>query len=230
MLLPHGYEGQGAEHSSARLERFLQSCAERNIQVCVPTTPGQMYHLLRRQMLRPYRRPLIIFTPKSLLRHRLATSSLDELATGNFQPVIQETTPLDPQQVMRVLVCTGKIYYNLLEARRAQALERVAILRLEQLYPFPRQAFNAAMAQFTNADEVIWCQEEPQNQGAWDQIKHRFHDLLENGKRLYYVGRPASAAPAVGNYRVHTTQQEHIINAALVGRVDPAMNQRLAGL
>ncbi|KOR29068.1 2-oxoglutarate dehydrogenase, partial [Achromatium sp. WMS2] len=191
MLLPHGYEGQGAEHSSARLERFLQLCAGHNMQVCVPTTPSQMYHLLRRQMLRPYRRPLVILTPKSLLRHRLATSSLDELATGNFAPVLPELVALDTSQVMRVLICAGKIYYDLLEARSALGLERVAILRVEQLYPFPKQELRVAMEPFSNADEFIWCQEEPQNQGAWDNIKHRLRNLLGSSKRLYYVGRSA---------------------------------------
>lgn len=227
MLLPHGYEGQGAEHSSARLERFLQLCAEKNIQVCVPTTPAQMYHLLRRQMLRPYRHPLIVFTPKSLLRHRLATSSLDELANGAFQPVLLEDTLQNSQQIIRIILCTGKVYYDLVEARTAQKLEQVAILRIEQLYPFPRQEFCAVMAQFSSVDEIIWCQEEPQNQGAWDQIKHRFHGLLEHGKRLYYVGRPSSAAPAVGNFKVHQIEQQQLIDEALNGRVDPTMNKRI---
>ncbi|KOR32129.1 2-oxoglutarate dehydrogenase [Achromatium sp. WMS3] len=225
MLLPHGYEGQGAEHSSARLERFLQACAGHNIQICVPTTPAQMYHLLRRQMLRPYRRPLIVFTPKSLLRHRLATSTLDELATGSFQPLIQENALFDVEQITRVLICTGKIYYNLLETRRTQAIEHVAILRLEQLYPFPTQQVITAIAKFPKAQELIWCQEEPQNQGAWDQIKHRLNDLLKSGQQLYYVGRPVSAAPAVGNYQVHIKQQEQIVDTALLGQVDVAKNK-----
>ena len=227
MLLPHGYEGQGAEHSSARLERFLQLCAEHNIQVCVPTTPAQIYHLLRRQMLRPYRKPLIVMSPKSLLRHRSATSSLDELTDGGFQTVIPETAPLDPDQVLRIVICSGKLYYNLLEARRARGLQRVAILRIEQLYPFPQQQFAEAIAAFPRANELIWCQEEPQNQGAWDQIKHRFYRLLNSGKRLYYVGRHTSAAPAVGHYKVHVKQQEQLIDEALSGRIDPTMNRRL---
>ncbi len=227
MLLPHGYEGQGAEHSSARLERFLQLCAEHNIQVCVPTTPSQIYHLLRRQMLRPFRRPLIVMSPKSLLRHRLATSSLDELADGEFHNVLPEQDPLDPDKVLRVVTCTGKVYYDLLEARRARGLENVAIVRVEQLYPFPKDCFAKAMAQFPQADEIIWCQEEPQNQGAWDQIKHRFHNLLEHGKHLYYVGRPASAAPAVGHYKLHVKQQEQLVDEALSGRINPSMNRRM---
>lgn len=227
LLLPHGYEGQGAEHSSARLERFLQLSAESNIQICVPTTPAQIYHLLRRQMVRQYRKPLVVMSPKSLLRHRLATSSLDELSEGYFKPVICEVDPLESEQVLRVIVCTGKVYYDLLEARRARGLENVAIIRIEQLYPFPKEQFAASIGRFPNADEMIWCQEEPQNQGAWDQIKHRFHGLLETGKRLYYVGRRSSAAPAVGQYRVHVKQQEQLIDEALSGRVNPSMNRRV---
>ncbi len=226
MLLPHGYEGQGAEHSSARLERFLQLCAEHNIQVCVPTSPAQIYHLLRRQMIRPYRRPLVVMTPKSLLRHRLATSSLTELAEGCFEPVIGERETLDAQQVIRVIACSGKVYYDLLETRRAHGLENVAIIRIEQLYPFPKEQLAAAIEPFVQADEFIWCQEEPQNQGAWDQIKHRFHALLESGKKVFYVGRPAAGAPAVGQYRVHTKQQERLVDEALSGRINPSMNRR----
>jgi 2-oxoglutarate dehydrogenase E1 component len=227
MLLPHGFEGQGAEHSSARLERYLQLCAEQNIQVCVPTTPAQIYHLLRRQMIRPYRKPLVIMSPKSLLRHRLATSSLDELADGYFRPVICEVESLETEQVLRVVVCTGKVYYDLLEARRARGLDNVAILRLEQLYPFPKEQFTESIARFSNADEIIWCQEEPQNQGAWDQIKHRFHAVMEQGKRLYFVGRRASAAPAVGHFKTHVKQQDQLVDEALTGRVNPSMNRRM---
>jgi 2-oxoglutarate dehydrogenase E1 component len=227
MLLPHGYEGQGAEHSSARLERFLQLCAGHNIQVCVPTTPAQIFHLLRRQMIRPYRKPLVVLSPKSLLRHRLATSSLDELASGYFRPVICESDALDPEKVKRVVACTGKVYFDLLEARRARGLDNVAIVRVEQLYPFPYEQFAESLARFYNAEELIWCQEEPQNQGAWDQIKHRFHPQMEAGKKLYYVGRPGSAAPAVGQFRVHLKQQERLIDEALSGRVNPNINQRM---
>jgi 2-oxoglutarate dehydrogenase E1 component len=227
MLLPHGQEGQGAEHSSARLERFLQLCAEHNIQVCVPTTPAQIYHVLRRQMIRPYRKPLIVMSPKSLLRHRLATSPLDELAEGRFQCVIPEVDPLDPAAVIRVVICCGKIYFDLLEARRARSLDNVAIIRVEQLYPFPREDLAAAVAAFPQADELIWCQEEPQNQGAWDQIRHRLHGLLKDGKRLFYVGRHSSAAPAVGQHKIHVQQQDQLIDEALSGRIDPNMNRRM---
>ena len=178
-------------------------------------------------MIRPYRRPLVVMTPKSLLRHRLATSTLEALAEGGFEPVIGESEPLDPQKVIRIIVCSGKVYYDLLEARRTQALENVAIVRIEQLYPFPKAQFLAALEPFSEADELIWCQEEPQNQGAWDLIKHRFHTLLEQGKRLYFVGRPSSGAPAVGQYRVHARQQERLVDEALNGRINPSMNRRV---
>jgi len=227
MLLPHGMEGQGAEHSSARLERFLQLCAESNIQVCVPTTPAQVFHLLRRQMLRGYRKPLIVMTPKSLLRHRLATSSLDELAEGRFRPVIGEPDPIDPAQVVRIILCSGKVYYDLLEARRTRGIGDTAILRIEQLYPFPTELLREAIAPYAAAGQLIWCQEEPQNQGAWDQIKHRFLHLRPQGKWIFYVGRPASAAPAVGLRSVHVEQQGRLIDEALTGRINPSMNRRI---
>jgi len=227
MFLPHGYEGQGAEHSSARLERYLQLCAERNIQVCVPTTPAQVFHMLRRQMLRPMRKPLIVMTPKSLLRHRLATSPLEDFTNGGFQTVIGEIDNLEPSAIEHIVVCSGKVYYELLEARRTRGLRNVAIIRLEQLYPFPREEFDQTIDKYTNAKTLIWCQEEPQNQGAWDQIKHRFHTQLDRGRKLYYVGRPASAAPAVGYFPIHVEQQETLIDEALTGRIDPSMNRRI---
>jgi 2-oxoglutarate dehydrogenase E1 component len=227
MLLPHGLEGQGAEHSSARLERYLQLCAEQNAEVCVPTTPAQMFHLLRRQMLRAYRRPLVVMTPKSLLRHRLATSSLEELEQGRFQTVIGEQDPIDPGAVERVIICSGKVYYDLLEARRARGVTDVAIIRVEQLYPFPKDAFAAAIAPYRPTAQLIWCQEEAQNQGAWDQIKHRFHWLLEEDRRVYFVGRPPSAAPAVGHRHVHVEQQERLVDEALTGRINPKQNRRI---
>lgn len=227
MLLPHGYEGQGAEHSSARLERYLQLCAEHNIQVCAPTTPAQIYHLLRRQMVRPYRKPLVVMSPKSLLRHRLATSSLDELAEGSFHTVIKEVDPLEAEKVARILICTGKVYFDLLEARRARGLDDVAIIRIEQLYPFPKEQFAKAVAAFPKANDLIWCQEEPQNQGAWDQVRHRFSKQLNEGRNLFYVGRPASAASAVGQFKVHVKQQELLIDEALTGRINPSMNRRM---
>ncbi len=227
MLLPHGLEGQGAEHSSARLERFLQLCADYNIQVCIPTTPAQMFHLLRRQILRDYRKPLIVMTPKSLLRHRLAASSLEELTRGQYQSIIGEVDPIDPAAVERIVFCSGKVYYELLEARRARGLNTVAIVRIEQLYPFPQEQFARVIEQYASTEEVVWCQEEPQNQGAWDQIKHRFHGLIQSGKRPYYVGRPSSAAPAVGHRAVHVEQQERLIDEALSGQYNPSMNIRI---
>ncbi len=226
MLLPHGYEGQGAEHSSARLERYLQLCANHNIQVCVPTTPAQVFHMLRRQILRPLRRPLIVLTPKSLLRHRLATSPIQAFTEGCFEPVIGEADKLNPNEVKRIVMCSGKVYYELLEARRTRSLGDVAIVRIEQLYPFPLEYFNKAIAPFPQARDLIWCQEEPQNQGAWDQIKHRFRTHLQAGKRLYYVGRETAAAPAVGYRPLHIKQQETLIDEALSGRINPDMNQR----
>ncbi len=228
MLLPHGYEGQGAEHSSARLERLMQLCAERNIQVCVPTTPAQVFHMLRRQMVRPLRKPLIVMSPKSLLRHRLATSSLNELAVGSFQTIIDEVDELDKRAVERIVLCSGKVYYELLEGRRARGINNTAILRIEQLYPFPRKDFVRALQRYPQAKEVIWCQEEPQNQGAWDQVKHRFYALLETDKRIYYVGRPAAAAPAVGYRQLHIQQQDTLVNEALTGQINPSMNRRNA--
>jgi 2-oxoglutarate dehydrogenase E1 component len=227
MLLPHGLEGQGSEHSSARLERYLQLCAEDNVQVCVPSTPAQMFHLLRRQMLRHYRRPLIVMTPKSLLRHRLATSSLDELESGRFHTVIGEIDPLDPAEVRRVILCAGKVYYDLLEARRSRGLTDVAILRVEQLYPWPKAHFAAALAPYTAATQIIWCQEEHKNQGAWDQIKHRFHRLLAENRQVGYVGRAPSAAPACGHRHVHVEQQERLIDEALTGQINENQNPRI---
>ena len=172
MLLPHGYEGQGPEHSSARLERFLQLCAEHNIQVCVPTTPAQIFHLIRRQVVRPMRKPLVVMSPKSLLRHKMAISSLDELANGAFQNVIDEVDDLDKSAVKRIVLTSGKVYYDLLEQRRLGQLDHVAIIRIEQLYPFPEQHLADVLAQYPNLELVVWCQEEPQNQGAWYCSQH----------------------------------------------------------
>ncbi len=216
LMLPHGYEGQGPEHSSARLERFLQLCAEHNMQVCQPSTPAQIFHLLRRQMIRMFRKPLIIMTPKSLLRNKDAVSSLDDLARGEFRTVIGETTStVDPKKVRRVVVCTGKVYYDLLAARRERALDDVALLRIEQLYPFAHKAFEAEMKKFPNASQVIWCQDEPQNQGAWFYVQHHISEALKEGQKLGYAGRAASASPAVGYYDKHYAQQKELIAAAL---------------
>ncbi len=215
--MPHGYEGQGPEHSSARLERYLQLCAEQNIQVCVPTTPAQIFHLLRRQMLRPYRKPLIVMTPKSLLRHKLAVSSLAELTDGGFQVLIGETDAHEPASVTRVVLCSGKVYYDLIETRRKSQLDHVAILRIEQIYPFPFQAFTAELSRYPQLRELVWCQEEPENQGAWYQIKHRLVGQLTNHMTLSYVGRPRCAAPAVGQFHRHIEQQKQVVQDALFG-------------
>ncbi|MBS9424902.1 2-oxoglutarate dehydrogenase E1 component [Photorhabdus caribbeanensis] len=215
MLLPHGYEGQGPEHSSARLERYLQLCAEQNMQVCVPSTPAQVYHMLRRQALRGMRRPLIVMSPKSLLRHPLAVSSLDELANGKFQTVIGETDALDPKGVKRVVLCSGKVYYDLLEQRRKNEQTDVAIVRIEQLYPFPHQDVQSTLEQYAHVHDFVWCQEEPLNQGAWYCSQHNFREVIPFGASLRYAGRPASASPAVGYTSVHQQQQQELVNDAL---------------
>ena len=215
MLLPHGYEGQGPEHSSARLERYLQLCAEQNMQVVVPSTPAQVYHMIRRQVVRPMRRPLIVMSPKSLLRHPLCTSSLEDLAEGTFQPAIAEIDDIKPENVKRVVFCSGKVYFDLLEQRRKNEQDDVAIVRIEQLYPFPLEEVQAAIAQYTNVEDYVWCQEEPQNQGAWYSSQHNFRAAIPAGADLKYAGRPASASPAVGYMSVHLKQQKALIEDAL---------------
>ncbi len=217
MLLPHGYEGQGPEHSSARLERYLQLCAEHNIQVCVPTTPAQVYHMLRRQAIRPLRKPLVALTPKSLLRHKLATSTLEELTQGSFQTVIPEIDPIDPAKVERVIMCSGKVYYDLLDKRRAEGRDDIAIVRIEQLYPFPEEDLAEALAPYQNVKHIIWCQEEPMNQGAWYCSQHHMRRVATAFKKelfLQYAGRDASAAPAVGYASMHAEQQEKLLQDA----------------
>jgi 2-oxoglutarate dehydrogenase E1 component len=216
MMLPHGYEGQGPEHSSARIERFLQLCAENNMQVCQPTTPAQIFHVLRRQMIRPFRKPLMIMTPKSLLRNKEAVSSLQELAKGGFQTVIGEANAgVDAKAVRKIVICSGRVYYDLTGARRERELTDVAILRVEQLYPFPHKALEAEMRKYPGVTQVVWCQDEPQNQGAWFFVQHHIQDALKDGQRLSYAGRPASASPAAGYYDKHYAQQKDLLNAAL---------------
>ncbi len=217
LFLPHGYEGQGPEHSSARLERFLQLCAEYNMQVCVPSTPAQMFHMLRRQMVRPLRKPLIVMTPKSLLRHPLAVSRLEELGTGAFYPVIDEIDDLKASGVTRVVLCSGKVYFDLLKARREVKADSVAIVRLEQLYPFPSEEYEAILRKYSNAREIVWCQEEPQNQGSWYQIRHRLQSKLGPQHELLYAGRAGAAAPATGISALHEQQQRNLVAAALQG-------------
>ncbi len=215
MLLPHGYEGQGPEHSSARLERFLQLCAEHNMQVCVPTTPSQIFHLLRRQMMQTCRKPLVIMSPKSLLRHRLAVSSLDELCAGPFKMVIPETEGLDNDKVERVVMCSGKVYYDLIEKRSKAELHNVAIIRMEQVYPFPKNALTNEFKRYPNTSKFVWCQEEPKNQGAWYSSQHHMRALIGNEHHLEYAGRPTSAAPAVGYALLHIKQQHRLVDDAL---------------
>ena len=214
MLLPHGYEGQGPEHSSARLERYLQLCAQHNMQVCVPTTPAQIFHLLRRQMLMAGRKPLIVMSPKSLLRHRLAVSSLEDLSTGKFQKIIPEIDELDNDKVKRIILCSGKVYYDLLEKRRKDERNDIAIIRVEQLYPFPVKTLQKELTRYPNADEIVWCQEEPKNQGAWYSSQHNMRTLTGDKLSLSYVGRPNSAAPAVGNVVLHIKQLHDFLDKA----------------
>jgi 2-oxoglutarate dehydrogenase E1 component len=215
LFLPHGYEGAGPEHSSARLERFLQLCAEANMQVCVPSTPGQMFHMVRRQMLQSFRKPLIVMTPKSLLRHEMSVSALEELTRGSFARVIDETDDLQPQQVRRLVFCSGKVYFDLLKARRKDGIRDVALVRIEQLYPFPTDEYEAVLHRYPNARDVVWCQEEPQNQGAWYQIRHRLQEIWGGRRQVLYAGRAPAAAPATGIAKIHEAEQQALINAAL---------------
>jgi 2-oxoglutarate dehydrogenase E1 component len=215
LLLPHGQEGQGPEHSSARVERFMQLSADFNWEVCMPTSPGQMFHLLRRQMLRPQRKPLIVFTPKSLLRSKDATSSLEDLANGTYQTVFGEVDPLDAKKVTRVICTAGKVYYDLLNTRRALMIEHIAIVRTPQLYPMDDRRLAEELKRYPNMKELVWCQEEPENQGAWFAKHHRLIHLLKKGQSLHVVSRPASASPAVGSAAKHADQQKQIIASAL---------------
>ncbi|MDQ6972521.1 MAG: 2-oxoglutarate dehydrogenase E1 component, partial [Mariprofundaceae bacterium] len=215
LWLPHGYEGQGAEHSSARLERYLQLCAESNIQVVCPTTPAQLFHLLRRQTLIRTRKPLIIMAPKSMLRQKLSYSSVEDLVEGRFQPLLPEVDPLDTPQVRRLIVCSGKVYYDLLAERRKRQLGDVAIVRIEQLYRFPYDELKGQVAWFSEADELLWVQEEPENQGAWFQINHCLRRCLREGQELLHLARAAAAAPAVGSGKRHVEQQTALVDVAL---------------
>jgi 2-oxoglutarate dehydrogenase E1 component len=217
LFLPHGYEGQGPEHSSARLERFLQLCAEYNMQVVVPSTPAQMFHMLRRQMVRSLRKPLIVMTPKSLLRHPLSVSRLEELGSGGFYSVIDEIDDIKPTAVTRIVLCSGKVYFDLLKSRRDIKAESVAVVRVEQLYPFPSDEYEAILRKYSNAREIVWCQEEPQNQGSWYQIRHRLQAKLGEQHELLYAGRAGAAAPATGIAALHAQQQKNLVSAALQG-------------
>ena len=218
LLLPHGYEGQGPEHSSARLERFLQLCAEHNIQVCLPTTSAQVFHMLRKQVLCPLRKPLVVMSPKSLLRHKESVSTLEEMSEGGFQVIIDETDGFDPDAIEKVIICSGKVYYDLRAERRKREIKNIAIIRLEQLYPFPHEDFENCLLQYKNAKAILWCQEEPMNQGAWYSSQHHIRRVLNQHRPeiwLEYAGREASAAAAAGYPALHLKQQEKFIDEAL---------------
>jgi 2-oxoglutarate dehydrogenase E1 component len=217
MLLPHGYEGQGPEHSSARLERFLLLCAEENIQVCVPSTPAQYFHLLRRQLKRNFRKPLIVITPKSLLRHKEAVSPIEDLTEGGFREVLDDAA-LPADGVRRVVLCSGKIYYGLLEQRKKDDNSEVALLRVEQFYPFPAGLLRQALTRYRSAKQWIWAQEEPKNMGGWIFMEPRLREL---GWQLTYVGRPATASPATASYRVHLREQAELIQKAIGSEASP---------
>ncbi|HYX40422.1 MAG TPA: hypothetical protein VE821_01930, partial [Pyrinomonadaceae bacterium] len=214
-LLPHGYEGQGPEHSSARLERYLQLCAENNMQVCYPTTPAQYFHLLRRQVKQETARPLVVMTPKSLLRLPAATSTVDELTTGGFRPVIDDAEIEDRNAVERIVLCSGKVFYDLNAARLKIDDRRVAIVRLEQFYPFPEAALREIFAAYPNATQLVWAQEEPKNMGGWTFVEPRLMNMLPKCERPYYVGRAASASPATGSYTIHELEQRALVDEAL---------------
>ena len=215
MMLPHGYEGQGPEHSSARLERFMQLCADTNMQVIQPTTASQIFHVLRRQMIRQFRKPLILMTPKSLLRNKEASSPLSEFTKGKFYTVLPERDDsIDAKQVSRLVICSGKVYYDLVKQRAEKKIADVAIIRLEQLYPFPHKALAAELKRYPKVQEVVWCQDEPQNQGAWFFVQHNILENMSDGMKLAYAGRPASASPACGYAHLHQEQQKSLLNAA----------------
>jgi len=215
LFLPHGFDGQGPEHSSARLERYLQLCAELNMRVWVPTTPAQLFHLLRDQMKRDFRRPLIVMMPKSLLRHRLSKSKLEACTDGALAVVQPEIDPIEPVAVRRVVLCSGKVFFDLLEARREREISDIALVRIEQLYPFPRSALRGILDQYASAREIVWCQEEPRNQGAWYQIQHHLRAIKHGDQTLGYAGRPPSASPACGYIQLHKMQQLALVNTAL---------------
>jgi 2-oxoglutarate dehydrogenase E1 component len=223
MLLPHGMEGQGPEHSSARMERYLQLCAEDNLQVVNITSPANFFHVLRRQVKRNFRKPLIVMSPKSLLRHKLNTSKLADMGPGScFRRIIPEIDTLEAdKKIKRIILCSGKVYFDLLETRREQDIKDVAIVRVEQLYPWPRVGITDQIARYPNAD-VVWCQEEGSNQGAWHFISDRLNYILnsiekdnKNIRRVIYVGRKASASPATGSFKVHTKEQLFLVEQAL---------------
>jgi 2-oxoglutarate dehydrogenase E1 component len=213
LFLPHGYEGQGPEHSSGRIERFLQLTAHDNIQIVQPSTPAQMFHLLRRQVVRPYRKPLVVFTPKSLLRHPEAVSPLDDLVSGRFKPIIDEPDNIAAEIIRRLVFCSGRIYYDLARAIREKQLEHIAVIRVEQLYPVPDIEINEVLRRHEYVNEIVWAQDEPRNQGAWRFMAHHLRKL--STVALKYAGRPESSAPATGLANQHKAQLETILEDAL---------------
>jgi 2-oxoglutarate dehydrogenase complex dehydrogenase (E1) component-like enzyme len=232
LLLPHGYEGQGPEHSSARLERYLQLCGENNMQVCYPTTPAQYFHLLRRQVRQQSARPLVVMTPKSLLRLPAATSTVEELTSGGFRPVVDDAEVRDRTQVRRVVLCSGKVYYDLAAGKKKSGDERVAVVRLEQFYPFPERALREIFASYPNVSQLVWAQEEPKNMGGWAFVEPRLRGLMPACERPYYVGRAISASPATGSYAVHELEQRQLVDEALTEDapfVSDASTARYAG-
>jgi 2-oxoglutarate dehydrogenase E1 component len=214
MLLPHGYEGQGPEHSSAYLERYLTMCAEDNIQVCNLTTPAQYFHALRRQLKRPLRRPLVVMAPKSLLRHKRAVSPVDQLVNGHFREVLDDPDP--PSRARRLLLCSGKVFYDLLEARERDGVDDVALVRIEQFYPFNADLFHEVVEPYASASELLWVQEETMNRGGWSYMLQLLQEVLPD-RRLRYVGRGPSASPATGSLGVHREQQQNLVREALTG-------------
>jgi 2-oxoglutarate dehydrogenase E1 component len=232
LLLPHGYEGQGPEHSNARLERYLQLCAENNMQVCYPTTPAQYFHLLRRQVKQETARPLVVMTPKSLLRLPAATSSVEELTSGGFRPVIDDSEVTDRGAVRRVVLCSGKVFYDLSAARRKSGDASVAVVRLEQFYPFPEALLREIFDSYPNAAQLVWAQEEPKNYGGWQFVEPRLTNMLKGCERPFYVGRAASASPATGSYAVHEMEQRQLVDHALTADapfISGASTARYAG-
>jgi 2-oxoglutarate dehydrogenase E1 component len=227
LLLPHGYEGQGPEHSSARLERFLELCASRNLQVCNFTTPAQLFHALRRQLLRSFRKPLVVMSPKSLLRHKRSVSSVAEFTDSGFQTVIDDPTATDPAAVRRVLMLSGKVYFTMLEAREARTLGDLALVRVEQLYPFPRTALGEVLRRYPNARDIRWVQEEPANMGAWRHLRHRIEGILPSGATLSLAARKAAPTPATGYHALHAEQEREMVDRALceVGALRPRRPQ-----
>ena len=228
LFLPHGYEGQGPEHSSARLERFLQLCAELNMRVWVPTTPAQLFHLLRDQILRAFRRPLVVMMPKSLLRHPLSKSPVEDFTDGELAVVLPEVDPIQPKKVRRVVLCSGKVFFDLLAARRDRGIRDIAIVRVEQLYPFPRAVLHELLDHYAHAEEVVWCQEEPRNQGAWYQVRHHLRALVLGDQSLAYAGRSPSASPACGYASLHAAQQKALVDTALSDEPVRDLGERLA--